>query len=65
VAAAAERAVWRVGSTIAAVTTLWCAKVDTGSVVIWSFASVSAGPCWLTVRVGGCGHDWDERVAEG
>lgn len=64
-AAAAERAIWGVGSTIATVTTLWRAVVDTGALVIWSRASVNARTCWVTVRGGGCGHDWDENAAGG
>lgn len=64
-AAAAERAIWGVGSTIATVTTLWRAVVDTGALAIRSRASVNARPCWVTVRGGGCGHDWDENAAGG
>ena len=50
VAAAAERAIWGVGSTVTTVATLRRAEVDTGSFNAWSFASVGAGPCCVTVR---------------
>lgn len=43
VATTAERAIWGVGSTISAVTTLWRAIVHAGTLNVWSFACMGAG----------------------
>lgn len=41
-ATAAEWAVWGMGSTIATMAALWCTMVDTGILVIGSYAGVDA-----------------------
>ena len=65
-AAAAEWAIWGMGSTIATVAALWCTMVDTGTLVIRSYAGADA--CRrrvVTARGGWRGHDWDENVGDG
>jgi hypothetical protein len=67
VATTTERAIWGVGSTVTAVATLWRAVVDAaGALDIWSLACMGAGgPCRVTVRGGGQGHDWEKDVGDG
>jgi hypothetical protein len=57
VATTTERAIWGVGSTVSAMATLWRAVVDTGALNSWSSLA-----CWVTVRGGGHGRDWDKDV---
>jgi hypothetical protein len=65
-AAAAEWAIWGMGSTVATVAALWCAIVDTGTLIIWSLAGVATcGRYRLTARGDWRGHDWDVDVREG
>ena len=42
VATAAEWAIWGMGSTIATMAALWCTMVDTGTLVIGSYAGLGA-----------------------